>query len=91
MTSTYYNKAQGIILIYDCTDKNTFNNISNWIDQITNHTNPDDIVILLVSNKIDLLDEREVTEEMGMQLAEDHELKYFEASAKTGINVDVIY
>ena len=32
VTSTYYNKAQGIILIYDCTDKNTFNNISNWID-----------------------------------------------------------
>tara|TARA_B110000285_G_C14892021_1_gene498998 strand:+ start:506 stop:613 length:108 start_codon:yes stop_codon:yes gene_type:complete len=35
-----------------------------------------------------LVDEREVTEEMGLSLAEDHELKYFEASAKTGLNVD---
>ena len=48
-------------------------------------------MIILVANKIDLVDDREVSEEMGLQLAEDHELQYFEASAKTGLKVNEIY
>ena len=62
ITQTYYKQAKGIILIYDCTDINTKDNIDNWLNQITDNCNPESTVVILVCNKIDLEDERKIPE-----------------------------
>ena len=62
ITQTYYKGAMGIILVYDCCDENSFNNIRNWIKQIETHA-ASDVVKVLVGNKADMDDERVVTTE----------------------------
>ena len=53
ITQTYYKGAMGIILVYDCTEETTFNNISNWLKQIETHASPG-VAKVLVANKTDL-------------------------------------
>ena len=53
ITQTYYKGAMGIILVYDCTEEITFNNITNWLKQIEQHAT-DDVAKVLVANKTDL-------------------------------------
>ena len=53
ITQTYYKGAMGILLVYDCTQELTFNNISNWLKQIDAHAS-EDVMKVLVCNKIDL-------------------------------------
>ena len=53
ITQTYYKGAMGIVLVYDCTEEVTFNNITNWLKQIEQHAS-DDVMKILVDNKIDL-------------------------------------
>jgi len=79
----------GIILVYDSTDQQTFNNISNWLKQIDQHANQN-VAKVLVGNKCDRPD-RVVEREKGQQLAEQHGLTFFETSAKTGLNVNQVF
>ena len=79
------------MLIYDCTDPATKANITNWINQISQHLDPAYTCTVLVCNKVDLGEDREVSEEEGKQHALDHELKYFEVSAKTGQNIEEVF
>jgi len=58
----------GIILVYDCTEENTYNNIQNWLKQIEAHAS-DNVVKILVANKTDLPN-RIITEEKGQELAD---------------------
>ncbi len=80
----------GIILVYDCTDEQSFNNVRNWIKQIETHASKD-VVKALVGNKCDKEDEKVVTTEMGQQLAEEFGLRFWEASAKSGLNISEIF
>jgi Ras-related protein Rab-8A len=82
ITQTYYKGAMGIILVYDCTDQQTFNNIQNWLKQIDQHANPN-VARVLVANKADRTD-RVIDTEKGKTLAENHGLQFFETSAKNG-------
>lgn len=63
ITQTYYKGAMGIILVYDCTEEATFNNISNWLKQIETHAS-DGVAKVLVANKTDL-ENRVITTEQG--------------------------
>ena len=85
---TYYKLANGIILTYDITDKNSFLKIPNWIKQIEANA-PKNVKKILVGNKTDKIDtlDRVVTEEEGKKLAKDYNMHFFETSAKTGQNV----
>jgi small GTP-binding protein len=67
ITQTYYKGAMGIILVYDCTDATTFNNISNWLKQIDQHANTN-VAKVLVANKCDKPD-KVVDSERGRALA----------------------
>ena len=87
MTDMYYRKTQGILLIYDCTDLFTFNNIQNWLKQIREKKELSAVVIFLIANKIDLDDERKVSIEDGQKLSRENDLQYFECSAFDGTNV----
>ena len=89
ITQTYYKGAMGIILVYDCTDQQTFNNISNWLKQIDQHANSN-VVKVLVANKCDRSD-KIIESEKGRALAEQHGLIFFETSAKTGHNVNEVF
>ena len=79
----------GIILVYDCTEETTFNNISNWLKQIETHASPG-VAKVLVANKTDLPN-RVISTERGQALAEEYGLKFFETSAKTGSNISEMF
>jgi len=79
----------GIILVYDCTDQQTFNNISNWLKQIEQHANSN-VAKVLVANKCDRA-EKVIEPERGRALAEQHGLQFFETSAKNGTNVNEVF
>ena len=81
----------GILLVYDVTEEDTFHNIKNWLRQIEQHAVPG-VRKILVANKVDRPEnERKIDSERGRQLAEEHGLLFFEASAKSGLNVTEIF
>ena len=86
ITQTYYKGAMGIILAYDCTDENSFNNIRNWVQQIKMHAS-DNVSKVLIGNKCDRPDKK-ISTEQGEALANELGIKFFETSAKTNINVN---
>ena len=87
ITKNYYKGAHGIVLIYDITDKKTFENVRNWVKQIKEEVS-DKVCIILVGNKIDLEQKRVVSMEEGKKMAEQFDLMFFECSCKTGVNIN---
>ena len=87
LTKQYFKGADGILLIFDLTKRETFDKIYNWIEQLNNHYKKDDISIILIGNKKDLID-REVTLEEGNLRAKELNCEYFETSAKSGENIN---
>ena len=86
----YYRGTKGIVITYDITDKQTFIDLREWIDNIIKRA-PLDAKIILVGNKYDLSEQRQVTEEEGKKLAEEFGMLFFETSAKTGYNVNLAF
>ncbi len=87
ITTSYFRGAQGIVLVYDVTDRRSFESIRNWISQIQQHA---DVHVnkILVGNKCDMLDEKVVSTEEGKKLAEEFNMEFWEASAKNDVNVE---
>ena len=91
ITRNYYKCSACALLVYDVTKKKSFDNITSWIEECKSQTSKK-IFLVLVGNKIDLEEQREVTTEEGQELAEKLGIKFYEASAKTGDNVkDIFY
>ncbi|KAL3825845.1 hypothetical protein ACJIZ3_021874 [Penstemon smallii] len=89
LTSSYYRGAQGIILVYDVTRRDTFTNLSDvWAKELELYSTNQDCVKMLVGNKVDRESERVVSREEGMALAKELGCIYLECSAKTRENVD---
>jgi Ras-related protein Rab-1A len=87
LTTSYYKYADGIILMFDVTDKETFDSISIWNNEIQNKSKKD-INVLIVGNKIDLKDNRFMSKkEIEQKLSLNH-FKYEEISAKDNKNID---
>ena len=86
IAKSYYKGAHGILLMYDVTNRKSFDNIKKWLNQITEDAS-NKISILLVANKIDC-ENRIVSKEEGEALAKSNNLPIFEASAKENINVE---
>jgi small GTP-binding protein len=87
ITSTYYKGSHGIILVYDITDRESFNNINNWITEVKKHAGAQ-VVKLLVGNKCDMAAKRAVSFEEGDALAKEYNIHFFETSAKQDLNVE---
>ena len=79
--------ADGIILMYDITLKDTFKEISDWMNSIK-QIKKDDFPIVLVGNKCDLEEERSISKEDGENLAKQYNIEFFETSNKNGINIE---
>ena len=86
ITKTYYSGAMGIIVAYDCTRPESFDNIKSWIEMIKLHAN-ENIAIALIGNKCDLSDIK-IPEEMGQKLGEEIGISFFPTSAKNNIGVN---
>ena len=79
----YTRDANIILLVYDITSKESFNNLSQWLKDLTN-ININEVILCIVGNKIDLNEKREVEFDEGKKFAEEHDFIFNEISAKTG-------
>ena len=86
LAANYIKKANGILLVYDISEHQTFENIEMWMNSITEEKG-DKLPIVLVGNKADLTEERQVTKEEGKNLAENKGFHFYETSCKDGANV----
>ena len=89
MTKQYYHDSHGIILVFDVSQRETFNNLENWIDDIKNNSNKE-IKVIIVGNKIDI-EKRVVSKKEGIDFANKYNYIYIEASAKNGTNIILIF
>ena len=87
VTKNYFNTSDGFIIIYDITNRETFTNINNWIEQITTIVG-NNVKCVIFGNKNDLNNKRKVETDEGKELAEKFNFKFFETSAKEGNNIE---
>ncbi len=86
--ASYYRGCRGALLVYDVTSKSSWRELPHWIEE-TESALGHRIPIILLANKVDLVNERIIDTEMGMKFADEHRLVgYFETSALTGQNVE---
>ena len=90
ITRQYYKETQGILLVYDISNRASFDTIDNWVEDIRNNA-PSDCVIFLVANKSDLEDKREVSYQEGKEKSEQLGLLFNEVSAKNGDNIFLLF
>lgn len=87
ITSSYYRGAHGIIVVYDVTDNESFNNVKQWLHEIDRYA-CENVNKLLVGNKCDLEGKRVVSTEQGKEFADGLGIEFLETSAKTSTNVE---
>ena len=87
ITKNYYKGSHGIILIYDITNTQSFENVKTWVNQIREEASSN-VIIYIAGNKVDMEDERKVDREDGEKLAEELGFPFVETSAKNGININ---
>ncbi|XP_017557471.1 ras-related protein Rab-18a [Pygocentrus nattereri] len=90
LTPSYYRGAQGVILVYDVTRRETFSKLSTWLNELETYCTRDELVKMLVGNKIDKED-REVDRNEGLKFARKHSMLFIEASAKTRDGVECAF
>ena len=86
ITNAYYKGAKGVIVVYDICRKKSFENVDKWIDDFKSKAD-DDAVIILIGNKSDLDEKREVSKEEAESKAQKNKFGFMEASAKDNNNV----
>ena len=91
ITTAYYRGAMGILLVYDVTNEQSFASVDNWMAAIQQHAS-ESVNKVLLGNKADtsgpLVSKRVVDTSRGQALAAQHGIRFFETSAKNGINVE---
>ena len=90
LTQNYFRNAEGVLLTFDVTNTDSFNNLKDWIGSIKTNMESNNIFLplIIVGNKIDMEDAREINKEDAEKFVSDNNYKYFETSAKTGEGVD---
>jgi small GTP-binding protein len=90
LTQNYFRNAEGVLLVYDVTSTESFENLKYWISSIKDNMEQKNmhIPLIIIGNKIDMEDAREISIENAEKFAGENNYKYFETSAKTGVGVD---
>ena len=91
ITKNFYRNADGVMFICDVTKESTFENIKNWLIDSEQNSNNSNFKKILVGNKIDLQKERVIDKEKLANFANKKGMNFYEASAKEGTNVDLIF
>eukprot|EP00158_Paraphelidium_tribonemae_P001689 Partr_v1_DN24686_c0_g1_i1_m59493 putative member RAS oncogene family len=87
---SYIRDSSVAIVVYDVTNRNSFINTSKWIDDVRTERGTD-VIIVLVGNKTDLNDKRQVSTEEGEKKAKELDVMFIETSAKAGHNVKLLF
>ncbi|KAK3008941.1 hypothetical protein RJ639_014024 [Escallonia herrerae] len=87
ITSSYYRGAHGIIVVYDVTDQESFNNVKQWLSEIDRYAS-EHVNKLLVGNKCDLKSQKVVSTETAKAFADEIGIPFLETSAKNATNVE---
>ena len=90
ITTTYYKGAKGALVVYDITRKETFDSVDRWISEVLN-SGDKNMTMLLIGNKCDLDNQRQVTKEQGEEKAKAFKVAFLETSASSGENLDVAF
>ncbi|XP_010861989.1 ras-related protein Rab-26 [Esox lucius] len=90
VTHAYYRDAHALLLLYDVTNKASFDNIKAWLTEIHEYAQQD-VVIMLLGNKADVTHDRVVKREEGENLAKEFGVPFMETSAKSGLNVELSF
>jgi len=90
ITRAYYKNSVCAFIVYDITKRETFENVQVWLDDIKNQC-PQTVLLVLVGNKLDLENERQISYEEGESFAQKNNMYFFETSAKTGINIENLF
>ena len=90
LTKKFYSNATCALIVYDITNRDSFEQIKNWLNDVWSLCQ-DYVVVALVGNKNDMTSERVVSYEEGKQLADENNILFFEASGKTGKGVNKIF
>lgn len=90
ITKSYYRGSNGIVVVYDITDRESFEQVQHWMSEIDAHASAD-VCRLLVGNKADLEDKRAVSREEGETLARQFGIPFLETSAKQALNVENMF
>jgi small GTP-binding protein len=83
----FYKDANGVILVYDVTRKESYENLNKWVAEVKEKA-PKDLSIMLLGNKIDLIGDKEVSTEDGKRFSEIYGYYFLETSAKNSTNVE---
>ncbi|KAM3145999.1 hypothetical protein pb186bvf_001977 [Paramecium bursaria] len=87
ITSSYYKGANGVIIVFDITNRQSFVDIQNWLNEIKKYA-VEGVIQVLVGNKSDLDQKREVSLEEAQHLAQQLNTAYFEISSNDAINLE---
>jgi len=90
ITRAYYKNSVCAFVVYDITNRNSFQNVKSWIEDCRKQS-PKTVFMVLIGNKVDLEDNRQVTYEEGSVFAEKNGMLFYETSAKTGKNIEEIF
>ncbi|XP_068233075.1 ras-related protein Rab-27A-like [Palaemon carinicauda] len=88
LTTAFYRDAMGFLLLFDLTNEQSFLDIRSWLEQLKTHAYCDNPDIILCGNKVDLTDQRIISEQRAKEVAEKFGFHYIETSAATGQNVE---
>ena len=86
VVSTYFRGAHGILLLYDVTNRDSFKNLESWLIEIEKNAK-EKVLKILIGNKCDLTEDREISEEEGKAFALRNGMEFMETSAKMNTNV----
>ncbi|XP_041941373.1 ras-related protein Rab-26 [Alosa pseudoharengus] len=90
VTHAYYRDAHALLLLYDVTNKASFDNIQAWLTEVHEFAQKD-VVLMLLGNKADATHDRVVKREEGEKLAKECGVPFMETSAKSGLNVELAF
>ncbi|KAF9558155.1 hypothetical protein EC968_007226 [Mortierella alpina] len=87
LTSSYYRGAQGVILVYDVSSRDSFNDLQTWFNELDTYCSSKEVVRMIVGNKVDKESSREVSKQEGQEFARKLQTLFVECSAKTKLGV----
>ena len=92
LTPSYLRGADGVILVFDVTNSETFDNLKFWLDSLKNNLGENNsfLPVVINGNKIDI-DDRDISKDDANKFAQENNYKYFETSAKSGVGVDELF
>ena len=89
ITRAYYKGSIGALVVYDITIRKTFESVVDWLQELRTLTS-NNIIVVLVANKLDLVKDRQVKKMEGEELANKMGAIFIETSAKESYNIDEV-